>query len=89
MLYEPVGFRAVHGLQGRFLLGQRRVELVVAAALLLHAFDEGAQPVGGLQQALFLSAVSSSPEMNGDSSSLNSSGRRPVMQRTLSVSNAL
>ena len=88
MLYEPVGFRAVHGLQGRFLLGQRRVKLVVAAALLLRAFDEGAQPVGGLQQALS-SAVSSSPEMNGDSSSLNSSGRRPVMQRTLSVSNAL
>lgn len=54
MLYEPVGFRAVHGLQGRFLLGQRRVKLVVAAALLLRAFDEGAQPVGGLQQALFL-----------------------------------
>ena len=78
MLYEPVGFRAVHGLQGRFLLGQRRVKLVVAAALLLRAFDEGAQP-----------AVSSSPEMNGDSSSLNSSGRRPVMQRTLSFSNAL
>ena len=89
MLYEPVGFRAVHGLQGRFLLGQRRVKLVVAAALLLHAFDEALSLVGGLQQALFLGGDATFPEMNGDSSSLNSSGRRPVMQRTLSVSNAL
>ena len=88
MLYEPVGFRAVHGLQGGFLLGQCRVKLVVAAALLLHAFDEGAQPVGGLQQALFLGGEQF-PGDDRDSSSLNSSGRRPVMQRTLSVSNAL
>ena len=88
MLYEPVGFRAVHGLQGRFLLGQRRVKLVVAAALLLRAFDKALSRSAAFSRR-FSSAVSSSPEMNGDSSSLNSSGRRPVMQRTLSVSNAL
>jgi len=51
--HEPVGFRAVHGFQRRFLLGKGRVELVVAAALLLHALDEGAEPVGGFQQPLF------------------------------------
>ena len=38
---------------------------------------------------LIVWAVSSSPEINGDSSSLSSSGRRLVMQRTLSASSAL
>ena len=53
MRHEPIGFWAVHSFQRRFLLGKGCVKFVVAAALLFHAFDQGAQPVGGLEQALF------------------------------------
>ena len=54
MLQKPVGFRAVHGLQRGALLRERGVKFVVAAALLLGAFDEGAQPVGSLEQTMLL-----------------------------------
>ena len=50
MLQKPVGLRAVHGQQRGALLRERGVKFVVAAALLLGAFDQRAQPVGGFEQ---------------------------------------
>ena len=55
MRHEPVGLRAVHLFQCLPLLTKRGVKFVVAAALLLGAFDEGAQPVGGFEQPVLLS----------------------------------
>ena len=54
VLQKPVGLRAVHSLQRVALLRERSVKFVVAAALLLGAFDEGAQPVGSLEQTMLL-----------------------------------
>ena len=54
MLQKPVGFRAVHGLQRSALLHECGVKFVVAAALLLGAFDQRAQPVGGFEQPVLL-----------------------------------
>ena len=85
MGHEPVGLRAVHGFQRGFLLGQCRVKLVVAAALLFQALDQGTQPVGSLAS----SAVSSSPVRKGATSSASSSGSMAVMLATLSRSMAL
>ena len=75
MLQKPVGLRALHGLQRGALLRERGVKFVVAAALLLGAFDQRAQPVGSLEQ--------------GVSSAASSAGSRAAMERTLSVSSAL
>ena len=46
--------RALHGLQRGALLRERGVKFVVAAALLLGAFDQRAQPVGSLEQPVLL-----------------------------------
>ena len=54
MLQKPIGLRALHGLQRGALLRECGVKFVVAAALLLGAFDEGAQPVGSLEQTMLL-----------------------------------
>ena len=54
VLQKPVGFRAVHGLQRGALLRECGVKFVVAAALLLGAFDQSAQPVGGFEQPVLL-----------------------------------
>ena len=50
MRHEPVGLGAVHPFQCLPLLTKRGVKFVVAAALLLGAFDQRAQPVGGFEQ---------------------------------------
>ena len=65
MGYEPVGLRAVHGFQRGFLLGQCRVKLVVAAALLLHALDEGREPVSSFQEPLFLGGQQAAGDEGG------------------------
>ena len=54
MLQKPVGLRTVHGQQRGALLRECGVKFVVAAALLLGAFDEGTQPVGNLEQTMLL-----------------------------------
>ena len=54
MLQKPVGLRTVHGQQRGALLRERGVKFVVAAALLLGAFDQRAQPVGSLEQPVLL-----------------------------------
>ena len=88
VLQKPVGLRTVHGQQRGALLRERGVKFVVAAALLLGAFDEGTQPVGSLEQTM-LSAVRTLPSMQGVSSAASSAGSRAAMERTLSVSSAL
>ena len=88
MLQKPVGLRALHGLQRGALLCERGVKFVVAAALLLGAFDQRAQPVGGLEQSVLL-CRQGLPSMQGVSSAASSAGRSAAMERTLSVSSAL
>ena len=88
MRHEPVGLGAVHPFQCLPLLTKRGVKFVVAAALLLGAFDEGAQPVGSLEQTMLLCGEYRAI-MQGVSSAASSAGRSAAMERTLSVSSAL
>ena len=88
MLQKPVGLRAVHSLQRGALLRECGVKFVVAAALLLGAFDQRAQPVGSLEQTMLL-CRQGTPSMQGVSSAASSAGSRAAMERTLSVSSAL
>ena len=66
MRHEPVGFGAVHLFQCLPLLTKRGIELVVAAALLLHALDEGREPVSGFQEPLFLGGQQAAGDEGAD-----------------------
>ena len=88
MRHEPVGLRAVHPFQCLPLLTKRGVKFVVAAALLLHALDEGRESVSSFQEPLFLGGQQA-PVMKGLTSSASSGGSRRVMESTLSASSAL
>ena len=64
--HEPVGLGAVHPFQCLPLLTKRGVELVVAAALLLHALDKGREPVSGFQEPLFLGGQQAAGDEGAD-----------------------
>lgn len=78
----------MHPFQRLLLLTERGVELMVAAALFLHALDEGREPVGGFQQTLFLGSQQAAGDERTD---LLGQFRRQqaVMEATLSASSAL
>ena len=88
VLQKPVGLRTVHGQQRGALLRERGVKFVVAAALLLGAFDEALSRSAALSRRCS-SAVRTLPSMQGVSSAASSAGSRAAMERTLSVSSAL